>query len=183
MVLAKKHICIIYIILALSSCGVEQPDPSMMAMETITYSEPTGIEVWIDSSRQEIKLFRIRKANGASRMRLLAEMSDSMHFSLFLTPFELGSQPIETGNVSDEIFKFSRTHCELKQQVDESNFYLYEVDSALAFDNRVEITEIDTIQRTVSGNFQCQMKMVVFEGDPTGQPLKIRGAFDTSYRD
>ncbi len=154
-------------------------------METLeaNFASPTGIELWIDSSRQEVKLFRVRKANGASRMRLLVEMSDSIHFSLFLTPFEVGSHLIESGNFTDEMFKFSRTHCDLKQQVASSQFHLYEVNSAFGYDNHVLISQIDTIQRTVSGLFQCQMKMITFDGDPIHQPLKISGSFNTSYRD
>ena len=76
MILAKNNIFIIFIILAMCSCGKEQPDTSMSGMETLdtTYATPTRIELWIDSSRQEVKLFRVRKVNRASRMRLLVEM-------------------------------------------------------------------------------------------------------------
>ena len=100
-----------------------------------------------------------------------------------MTPFEVGSHPIESGNVTDEIFKFSRTHCDFKQQVASSQFHLYEVDSAFGYDNYVLISKIDNIQRTVSGLFQCHMKMITFDGDPTGQLLQISGTFDTTYRD
>jgi len=172
--------------LILFSCGKDHPDFSKIGgdiTDETTYSKPTGLEIWIDGSRQDIELFRIRKANGASRMRLLVEMEDSLHFSLFLTPFLEGNHLIETGNVSEDMLKFSRTHCELKQNVDETQFYLFEVDTTLATINRVVITEIDTVNSMVRGSFQCQMKMVDFGVEPNPPLLEIKGIFNTTYRD
>lgn len=185
MILIKRHLLQICSIIMLFSCGVDHPDLSKSGgdISETTYSKPTGLEIWINSNRQDVQLFRLRKANGASRMRLLVEMADSLHFSLFLTPLVVGNHVIESGNVFEDMLKFSRTHCELKRNVDETHFYLYEVDTTLTTINRVEITEIDTVQSMVRGSFRCQMKMVNFEGEPNSQQLQINGVFNTSYRD
>lgn len=169
----------------LSSCSKDLADTSIIVEDSLTsgYPESTTFEVSIDGKKQEIKLFRVRKANGASRMRILVEMSDSTHFSLFLTPFTLGSQKIETGNVSEEIFKFSRTHCELKKYVNESQYYLFEVDSAFASENKVEITHLDTIQKTVEGWYKCNLKTVAAYPEVKNQKILINGVFFTTYRD
>lgn len=181
----KKYLFFLFFAAVLLSCHKERPAlaDGGPGPAVSPHVEPTGLEMRIDGSIQDIRLFRLRKANGASRMRLLVDLPDSAHFSLFVTHFAVGSHQIETGNVADDVLKFSRTHCEFEQQVDESQFYLYEVDTALAFDNRVEITQIDTVQRTVSGRFRCHLKKEIFISVPNPERMLVEGDFYAAYRD
>jgi hypothetical protein len=167
------------------SCDKESLQPTIKGSNVVTstFGSPTGLEIWIDSTIQQVKLYRVRKASGASRMRILVEMPDSVHFSLFLTPFEIGSHQLETGNISDEVVKFSRTHCDLQQEISNTQSFLYEVDTILGFRNSVEITQVDTIKRTVTGRFNCHMKKVSYVGKPSPEKIQLWGRINSTYRD
>lgn len=181
-----KYFILLLTAFVLFSCGKDTPAPGLGGSDTpgTSFGDPANLEIWIDSNVQKARLFRVRKANGASRMRLLVDLPDSIRFTLFVTPFETGSYQIETGNIADDDdLKFSRTHSEFKQLINESHFFWYEVDTAQAYDNRVEITQIDTIQRTVAGQFRCHMTIDLYAGVPVPEKVVIWGHFYSTYRD
>jgi hypothetical protein len=172
----------IFLISIFVSCVGEQNDVFTADVMTTSYAEPQGIEIWIDSVRQDIKILRLRKANGAGRMRFLVELADSLHLSLFVTPFDIGYFPIHSSIVEDDEIKFSRTHLELKKQINAHQYIYYETDT-MSVKNHVIISHIDTVEQTVSGIFQCQMKMLSPASEPIKNQLQIRGKFHTTYRD
>lgn len=174
----------LFLITIFVSCTDDQTDLLSVDINhaTITFAEPQGMEVWIDSVRQNVKLLRLRKANGASRMRFLVELSDSLHLSLFVTPFETGSHPIHTSTAEDDDIKFSRTHLEFKKQINTNQFIYYETDT-MSTKNHVIISHIDTMAQTVSGVFQCKMKAPLLGIETTYHLLKIHGKFLLAFRD
>lgn len=172
----------IFFIIIFVSCVGEENDLFTTGVMATSYAETQGIEIWIDSVRQDIKLLRLRKANGAGRMRFLVELADSVHLSLFVTPFDIGYYPIYSSIVEDDEIKFSRTHLELKKQINTHQYIYYETDT-MSVKNNVIISHIDTLERTVSGVFQCQMKMFLPTSEPMKNQLQIRGKFHTTYRD
>jgi hypothetical protein len=181
----KKYFILFVVVTVLLSCGKDNAGSASIESNPTgtTLIDSANFEMWIDGIMQEFSLFRVRKANGESRMRLLADMPDFVRFSLFVTPFELGSQQIESGNVSNELLKFSRTHIELRQQINETQFYLFEVDTTFAFDNSIDIIEIDSIQRIVAGRFRCHMKNVVSVDFSVIENILIQGNFRSTYLD
>jgi hypothetical protein len=124
----------------------------------------------------------VRKANGASRMRCLIELSDSTHLSLFVTPFEIGNHLFHPANVDDDEIKFSRTHLEFKKQIHNYTYLHYEIDTIFGA-NYITISHIDTTEKIVSGLFQCKIKNPLLGSEQTNIPLQIRGKFSTVFRD
>ncbi len=92
-------------------------------------TEPEYFRFWLNGRMQTASAYRVRKANGASRMRLLADFPDSLRLSLFATPFLTGTQAIGSGNIQEESVKYARTHCDFYQQAGPKILRFYEVDT------------------------------------------------------
>lgn len=174
----------LFLITIFVSCTDDQSDllSTRINHASITFAEPQGMEVWIDSVRQNVKLLRLRKANGASRMRFLVELSDSLHLSLFVTPFETGSHPIHTSAAEDDDTKFSRTHLEFKKQINTNLYSIYALDT-MALNNQVLISRIDQINQTVTGHFICHLYKLNIANKLESTQVKIWGHFNSDYRD
>ena len=174
----------LFLIAIFVSCTDDQTDLLSKSIDqtSITIAEPQGMDVWIDSVRQNVKLLRLRKANGASRMRFLVELSDSLHLSLFVTPFETGTHPIHTSTVEDDDIKFSRTHLELKKGINNNLYYTYALDT-MVLNNQVLINQIDHINMTVTGYFICHLYKQNIATKQESAQFKIWGHFHSTFRD
>lgn len=169
------------IIIIFVSCVQEENESFTSNINSSNFAVSQDMEVWIDGVRNNVKFMRLRKANGASRMRFLVELSNSAQFSLFVTPFDIGYNPIYSSIVENDEIKFSRTHLEFNKQINPNQHIYYDVDT-LSKINHVSISHIDTINQTVTGIFQCQMRSILPAKDSIYHNFQINGKFFTTYR-
>lgn len=166
----------------MSSCSTEKNQTFTSKYSSSILSTSQDIQIWINNDQKNIKLIRLRKAEGASRARLLVELKDSSYLSMFITPFVNGNSLINSSIAESDDIKFSRTHLEFKKQISSNQYLFYDVDTLLNT-NQVIINKIDTINQSVSGYFQCQLKILKPGNNPANNDLKIYGTFLTTYKD
>jgi hypothetical protein len=138
---------------------------------------------WLNDSPLAVQAYRVRKADGASRMRLVANFPDSLRFSLFATPFLTGVQPIGSGNVAEVAVKYARTHCDFYQHTDTQILRFYDTNPTKAQSSVLEIIAIDSIERIVTARFWVHMLSVADLGAPALNQIVLRGEFRSKYQE
>jgi hypothetical protein len=157
--------------------------PLMPEYPVSSPNEADYFRFWLNDSPLAVQAYRVRKANGASRMRLVANFPDSLRLSLFATPFLTGAQPIGSGNIAEEAVKYTRTHCDFYQQTDTQIPRFYDIDSTKVQESVLEIISIDTIQRIVSARFKVHMLSTADLGTPALNQIVLRGEFRSNYQE
>jgi len=176
--------CLLICLLAIGCTKDKENQISNMAKPFLVSSEVEEyLRIWINDSMQQPSYFRLRKANGASRMHLVADLPYLFRLSLFATPVFIGSQSINSGYETDLAKKFKHTHFEFFQHENLSIVRYYDIDSTQRLNNRLFITAIDSLQRTISAQFQVKLyKTYELTGDaPDSLLLKV--ALRTRYYD
>ncbi|NJL75693.1 MAG: hypothetical protein HC892_12380 [Saprospiraceae bacterium] len=139
--------------------------------------------VWINDDLQAPLYFKLRKANGASRMHLVADLPYFFQLSLFATPIFVGPQIIYSGNESDLSKKFKRTHFEFFQHENASIIRYYDIDSTQQLNNQLMIIAVDSLQRTVCAQFKVTLRKSYERVGNAPDSLSLRGEIKTRYYD
>lgn len=178
------RVCLLFCLIG-AGCAKEQEEHAfdISSESPIDKDVDEYLRVWINDDFQKPLYVRLRKANGASRMHLVADFPYSFQLSLFVTPIFVGSQSIYSGNESDLSKKFKRTHFEFFQHKNSSIVCYYDIDATQQLDNQLTINSFDSLQRTVCAQFKVTLRKSYELGGSAPDSLLLRGELKTRYYD